>query len=377
MANVLLTGGRAPATLHLLRLLHQAGHKVFQADSLPFPLAGASRYCAASCRLPPPAFEPEAFAAVLGQWMEEKAIDLLIPTCEEVFYVAQYRHLLPAVVFAPPMEVLRQLHSKWQFNQWLLERGLPAVESQLAIFSEVTPSDPPFYPAILKAEYTRFGTAVHLIREEADWAKCKARVAFKGRWVWQRYLNGAHWGTYSVAQVGRLCAHVAYPLQWRYGAQGAATFFESVDCPDIERQVSEMVAALGYTGQIAFDFIRSAADGRFYAIECNPRLTSGAHLFGPKDALANAFWGQSPLVRPSGPPVRLGVPMWLAAERHIFQAAFWRDWQRSQEAVWQSRDPWPSVCQLPLMGYWGQLALRKGLGMTEATTWGIAWDGVV
>ena len=39
---------------------------------------------------------------------------------------------------------------------------LPAVESRLAVFSETLPSDPPFFPAILKAEYTRFGTAVYL-----------------------------------------------------------------------------------------------------------------------------------------------------------------------------------------------------------------------
>ena len=34
MSNILLTGGRAPATLELARAFHRAGHTVFMAESL-------------------------------------------------------------------------------------------------------------------------------------------------------------------------------------------------------------------------------------------------------------------------------------------------------------------------------------------------------
>lgn len=375
MAKILLTGGRAPATLHVLRLLHQNGHEMYQADSLPFALAGASRYCRASLRLPPPAFDLPGFARVLGEFIQKNNIDLLIPTCEEVFYLAQIAGQLPAPVFAPPVETLRLLHSKWLFNQALRDWGLPAVETRL--FDEKNKADdaPEGFPAVVKAEYTRFGTSVRVLKNPFEWHQYVAHQSGKGAWIWQRYLQGQHWGTYSIAKEGRVVAHTAYPLRWRYGAQGAATFFEATPQPEIARQIQVMVSALRYTGQIAFDFIQNEADGQFYAIECNPRLTSGVHLFAPADGIDRAFLHGETAAKPSGPPGCLGLPMWMAAGRKVLTADFWRDRLRAQEAVWDIRDPGPTFAQLPLMAYWAQLALRKGIGLTEATTWGIAWDG--
>ncbi|GAB1364172.1 hypothetical protein MASR1M32_34080 [Rhodobacter sp.] len=43
MTRVLVTGTRAPVALHLVRLMAGAGHHVLMADSLPCPMAEASR----------------------------------------------------------------------------------------------------------------------------------------------------------------------------------------------------------------------------------------------------------------------------------------------------------------------------------------------
>lgn len=377
MAKILLTGGRAPATLHVLRLLHCNGHAVYQADALPFALAGASRYCRASLRLPPPAFDLPGYTRALRDFIQKNEIDLIIPTCEEVFYLAQIADQLPAPVFAPPIEVLRRLHSKWHFNQCLRDWGLPAVDTHRFDPGKKAEAVPDSFPVVVKAEYTRFGTSVRVLKNQAEWQEFTHKLTETGSWVWQRYLQGQHWGTYSIAREGRVAAHAAYPLQWRYGAQGAATFFEAASQPEIARQVQAIAAALRYTGQLAFDFIQSEADGQFYAIECNPRLTSGVHLFAPADRIDQAFLAGTATSGPSGPPVCLGLPMWMAAGRRVATAAFWRDRLRAQEAVWDAWDPGPTFAQLPLMAYWSQLALRKGLGLTEATTWGIAWDGEI
>ena len=48
--------------------------------------------------------------------------------------------------------------------------------------------------------------------------------------------------------------------------------------PEIEAWVRRFVGALGLTGQVSFDFIRSA-DGAVYAIECNPRTHSAITMF--------------------------------------------------------------------------------------------------
>lgn len=344
-----------------------------QADSLPYPLAGASRYAAASVRLPKPATTGYTFARALQQIIAEQSIDLIIPTCEEVFYVATYKNVLAAEVFAPDPDVLRRMHSKWAFNALLRELDLPAPKS-LLLESPLQNGPDLFFPAVLKPEFTRFGTAVELFQNEAEWRR-KTDIS-PGRYVWQQYLAGEHWGTYSVARNGHLQAHSAYRLQWRYGAQGAATFFEAADCAEIEAQVAAIAAATQYTGQIAFDFIRRDKDGLFYAIECNPRATSGVHLFSREDDLPRAFLQHNAaIIRPSGPPRKLAVPMLLAAGRQMFQACFWQDWRRSRDAVWSWQDPLPAFQQARLMAYWSYMAFRKGITLPEATTADIAWNG--
>ncbi len=52
--------------------------------------------------------------------------------------------------------------------------------------------------------------------------------------------------------------------------------YAMVDKPEIEAWVRGFVEPLELTGQVSFDFIQ-AADGRVYAIECNPRDPLGHH----------------------------------------------------------------------------------------------------
>jgi len=89
VANVLLTGGRAPATLELARIFHSAGHQVFLAESVSGSLTANSRAVAASFLIPPPRQQPKDFIRALIEIICQNKIDLLIPTCEEAFHVAR------------------------------------------------------------------------------------------------------------------------------------------------------------------------------------------------------------------------------------------------------------------------------------------------
>ena len=88
MSRILITGARAPAALHLARALAASGHEVHAADTLSQPLTKASRTVARYHRLPPPSEEPEAFADALGDLVASVRPSHVIPTCEEVFYLA-------------------------------------------------------------------------------------------------------------------------------------------------------------------------------------------------------------------------------------------------------------------------------------------------
>src|SRR5512140_1701805 len=105
MLNVLLTGGRAPATLELARLFHRSGHRVFVAESLRGHLSAPSRAVNGNFVVPPPRQDTEGFIKALRGIIAAQHIDLLIPTCEEIFYVSKGLHELPCKVLAEPIDV--------------------------------------------------------------------------------------------------------------------------------------------------------------------------------------------------------------------------------------------------------------------------------
>jgi len=94
-------------------------------------------------------------------------------------------------------------------------------------------------------------------------------------WVAQRYAGSELLCTYAVAHEGRLLAHAAYRAPQT--ASGASVCFRSDADPQAREWVELFVQRTGFSGQIAFDFIRTQ-DGSLLPIECNPRATSGVHL---------------------------------------------------------------------------------------------------
>src|SRR5687768_15246342 len=104
MKTILLTGGRAPAALELARVFHAAGHRVLMAESVKHHLSQPSRAIAANFHVPPPRQQTAEYLAALRQIITAHNVDLLIPTCEEIFYVAMGREMLSqhCAVFVEP-----------------------------------------------------------------------------------------------------------------------------------------------------------------------------------------------------------------------------------------------------------------------------------
>ena len=76
---------------------------------------------------------------------------------------------------------------------------------------------------------------------------------------------------------------------------------------------ARLVAGTGYSGQISFDWI-VGGDGCARAIECNPRATSGLHLFARDAALPAALMGDEvDCPPPPGQPDRAALRLSLCA----------------------------------------------------------------
>jgi predicted ATP-grasp superfamily ATP-dependent carboligase len=379
--RVLITGGRAPVALELARQFARSGATVFAADSAPYFLAGASRAVRRAFLVPPPRQQPVAFADALAAIVARERIDLLVPTCEEVFYVAQFAERLGAGdrVFCAGIEQLRALHDKWRFNRFAARLGICAPESWLLqTRADLAALPHPAEGLVLKPVFSRF--AAHTLVRPLRTALEALPLSPQRPWIAQRFVAGDEICTYSVARDGALTAHAAYRPLWRAGRVGSSYYFAGVAHPASEAIVARIVAETSYTGQIAFDFIETI-DGRLAVLECNPRATSGMHLFGAGDGLAAAFGAaRNGIARPSATAARMLAPaMLLLGPRQAMRArrvrAYAADLARARDAIWSRSDPLPALYLYVGLGAFVVEGLRRGVSPVVASTYDIEWDG--
>lgn len=381
----LMTGSRAPVALDLSRRLHRAGHVVFHADSLRQGMGKWSNSAAQSFRVPRPVDSPRRYVESLAAIVQQQTIDWLIPTCEEVFFIAAHRSLLNCRVLVDEFEKLSAIHNKWTFSQTaanehasppetlLLKAGDNGDQTLSASFhTGESPIDWVFKPV-----YSRFASRT-LVGPSAQ--KLKAAVVGPNElWVAQRRIRGTEYSSYSVAHAGRLRAHVAYHSLYRAG-RGSGILIEPVQLPAVESFVAAFVASRDFTGQIGFDFIRDES-GRFWVLEGNPRATSGIHLFAAADPLLEALTGdRDGLVRPSTTDpamVEFAMPIW--GLRDALRTGRWNrlipDVVRSRPTTFSLRDPWPTLGLLPALAELVSIALRERRTLQQASTFDIEWNG--
>ncbi|MBA4493399.1 carbamoylphosphate synthase large subunit [Paenactinomyces guangxiensis] len=381
----LLTGGRAPCTLELARLLYHAGHRVIVAESLRHHLCRFSRAVARNVHVPPPRQDPDGFLSSLAEIVNQEKVNVLIPTCEEVFTLARGSGRFPdhCRVWVEPIERLTPLHNKWTFIQEAGELGLQTPMTWMAAshskLTEILRNINGKFPIILKPVYSRFAAEVYLLRHPAQ--PCPAlSVSPEKPWIVQEWIDGRQICTYSLAFEGKLIAHCAYRTTFTAG-KGSSILFTPIEHPQLLKHVEEWMASKKYTGQFSFDWIETA-EGKLYPIECNPRATSGIHCFGESDRLDQAFARPetASLILPqAGVQRMLSLAMWSYGLFSVRSFSQWRNWIKSllaaQDVVFRWRDPLPFICQFLLLIYFWKQSRRHQISMLEASTYDIEWNG--
>ncbi len=275
--RVLLTGARAPATLELARLCARSGHEVHVADTDRWHICRGSRLISGVHRLPSPRRAgPDTYALAVNRLIATRRFDVIVPTCEEVFHLARVRSRIDARVVCESLAVLAALHDKAAFPLAAVAAGVPVPRTyRLRRPSGADAAELPAGAYVIKRRFSRFATSVR-VWHTGD-APPLTRDEVPGEWVAQQRLDGRMLCSWSVAQHGRVRAHVSYGVDATAGRHGAAISFLSVHHEAVRAWVRRFVAHHALSGQFAFDFIES--DGAVTAIECNPRLTSGIHCF--------------------------------------------------------------------------------------------------
>jgi len=344
--TVLITGARAPVAIDLSRAFLAAGYAPVLSDSvMPWAAKASKARSAPIQRHPAPRYEFEAFANWLKTYVRDENPALIIPTCEEVFYVAAaaQRGGFLDRVFASDVETLETLHSKIDFPNLLESIDVEAPKtyrirerSDLGALSGVS-SD-----YVFKPEFSRFGTAT-LIRPNTK--KLKRAPFGRGQdWAAQTFVEGEEICFWSAALTGEIIAHAAYRPSWRHGRSAAYAFEHIVSEPALN--VAKAVAkATNFTGHLSFDLILTT-EGKAIPIECNPRAVSGLHLFKAQAALADRMMGKGRDVplnvsrhsHLSLAMMCLGLPSAIASGR---LRPFLSYWKMSTDALGRSGDKGP------------------------------------
>lgn len=369
---MLLTLGRLPKALELARALYSAGCRVIVAEPFRWHLCKPSRAVAACYRVTAPNTDRDAYLADLLDIVARENVSLVIPVSEEVFHVAALRERLPAAVrlLCPPLQAIAGLHDKLGFARAAQSSGLKV---------------PPTYPEdsnearqlihtgdyVAKPAHSCSGIGVSICRNGGRHETGRPDMLV------QRLVEGDHLSSLSFLCQGRELCTVLY-RGTVYAGTVAVCFERVMEAPSVTRWLQGFFESSDYSGFIAFDFIVDAED-EAWAIECNPRLTSGVHFLDARD-LGRALLAPEDTGSIGCKPQRR--MQWAYSTLTEAYAALLRpaEFRRrlgqlfsSRDVVWSPGDPLPFLLMTPMSWeiLWPAMTTKLSLG--EATQRDIAW----
>ena len=379
-SHILLTGGRAPVAVDLGRMLAKQGYTVHVADSLRYYMSQGSNIFASSSVISPPSRNLNHFAADLNGIIKEKGIDVIIPTCEEVLYLAKIRGQLPEGIecFFDDFDKLLGLHSKHDFiNFCQIHRfAIKAPRTKLVKnLQEIIDFQKEVGDIIIKATYSRFSSNIYIKPSMEDLKK----IAFQDSnpWLAQEYINGTEYASYSIAKHGQVIATSVYTPEYRMGL-ASATFFRPKLHPKVEAFTKQIVAKLGYHGHIAFDFIEKGDD--LFVIECNPRMNSGFHLIADKLDFSQVLTSQqlTPFIIKSesqrAKKFAAMMPFCLGDQKRSTKKIL-EDFSNSEDVLWQRSDPLPIIWALWTYLFYFIKSLFSGTTLHYECSHDSEWNG--
>lgn len=374
MKNVLLTLGRLPKCLDLVRALSLAGCRVVIAEPFGWHPCRVSRHVSNSCRVTAPNVDRERYLQELAAIIARERIDLVVPVSEEIMHVAALQPLIgdPVRLFAQDRSTLLALHDKARFVERAAEQGLPVPEThplggreaaELAARDEV----------IVKFIYSCAGAGMKLVPQGATLPDpVPGRPA-----VVQRRIEGREVSTFSIADQGRVIVTAVYEGTVRSGTTAVA--MRRLDHePAVTRWIEQFVGGIGFNGFVSFDFIIDDT-GDAYAIECNPRVSSGIHFLEPT-TLAAAILdpaGTKAVAFRETTRLQQFYTCLTETQRAVFR---WREFRtnlahllRSRDVMWNLDDPLPFLLMTPLSFEILRRVIVQGMSFGEAAVIDIDW----
>lgn len=372
--RLFLTGARFYVTLDLARQFHAYGHQVFVGESTNKTVCSYSNCIAKNFVIPSPRFETIKFINSLIAIVKEYAIDMLIPTFEETFYISQHLDRFPkeCQILTMPLEILQPLHDKWGFIETLKNLGIKTPTTVLINTKEDLEKISFSSPYVLKACYCR--ASLNTFKIDPPNAAPPIQIEKHNPWIAQEWIDGTHYCSYSICHKGQVKAQATYPVEYAIEGKSCLTY-RSINHSMINDWIDTFVKSFNYTGQIAFDFIQ-AKNGELYAIECNPRATSGVHLFSKEDRLIDAFLNvNQEVIKPKNNyRKQLAIGMLLYGWKNRSFYDFAKTVLSSTDVIFSKNDPKPFFAIPYVYGQYWTSGKKLNKTIPAAFTHDIEWN---
>lgn len=372
--TVLLTIGRLPKALELARAFKNYGYRVIIADPFRWHLTGVSRDVSRSYKVAAPADDSEAYLNDIVSIVERVRVDLIVPVSEETMYVTALKPRLdPGVtLFSMPQDLILTLHHKKRFIDFAGALGLQVPETydildhRAVTLAETTDT-------VIKPFYSCSGRGVRYLKR----GEPIAQPPHSEHLIVQRRIEGDLYSTFSIAQNGCVCTTIIYRAAVMSGT--VAVCFERIPKQQVILDwIEHFIRKTSYTGFISFDMILRP-DGQAFAIECNPRATSGIHFLKNEDICA-AILDVTGYARPrlrTELIMQQFFPCLTETQKSFFNRKNFHSnlhhLMTARDVTWQWRDPLPLLL-MPIMA--SQIiarSIRKGETFGEASTFDISW----
>lgn len=379
--KVMITSGRSPGGLELIRLLYQFGHKVFVIDSHQLTISHFSKTVEKIYQVPKPKQETLSYIEATKKIIKKESIDILIPCYEETFHISKFKREFSSLcmVWCTNIQLLKGLHHKKYFMDLCQSFGLLTPKTAYFDKKECLSKKRYLNNVILKPSYSRYADSVIL---NPNKEKIKdLNLHPENPWLIQEKIKGRHYSTYGLALDGHLFAHTIYPMEMT--SFNICVHFEHTIHNELTEWVQKFIIKTSFTGQIGFDFIINEK-GLIYPLECNPRMTSGIHLFRNSMAFASLF--SIPLrkkidekfetVSPERQaPFMISLLVFFKIFHPFHFIRNLLSWLKGKDVIFRFSDPLPVLGQFFIFFKVMILSFLKSVSMTEYTMLDIKYNG--
>ncbi len=359
-----------------MQALGDYGARVDVADTYKFAAALHSSSVSAAHTVPSPALDTSAFIDAIADIVRERSIDLVIPSFEEGFYLARYRHRIPVPVFAPGFRAIDTLHNKASFIDLCADLELPtpasvAVTSRADLANAIGRFD--HYHA--RPAFSR-GGAYCLTNHgprAGEMSIDECEPTREHPWIVQEFVEGNDASTFSIVQDGKVLVHGVYaPLIEATG--GFSVRFSSIDDFGTLPVAMKVAQHFNYTGFLCFD-CRRTADG-FVILECDPRLDAGVFVT-PSEWIGAAILDRPDAVWAveAGMKRQYDAILLSRGEIQIPLRERIRLLLTEPDALIAHHDLLPAILFYTGHRHWSALAEREHLGYGAAFVEDLSWDG--